>query len=380
MLRSQLKRQVRKYSSTYDTLVYNAQQNIIQSLEANDRSSYLLAQYIPDVARNAFLAIRAFNLEINKISDGGQNSSSIASQASREMTGRLGVSTVDLKFKFWSDLVSRVFIEDPYSEKDLGEPIAILLRDALRNDLNLDVDYLLKFLQTRRLFVKGGTFQTVNDICSYGEGTYSQLNYLTQGLLLSPSISPSSIRLLECSTDLQAKISDIAAHIGQATAVGSMILGLQYYATSRNQVTMPIDLMTKFDLSQESLLRLCQGHIKTNMEQEEIRDKLKNVVYETAITANDHMLTARDKLSKTEQEIKEILSSHPHDQLLSRHGKKWRRNIPDVLFTPFMVAIPTTLYLNRLEKYDFDVFSPKLQQKEWRLAWTSFKNYHQRIV
>ncbi|RLV90052.1 NADH dehydrogenase [Spathaspora sp. JA1] len=365
----------RLYSTKYDALVHNAQQNIIQSLEHNDRSSYLLAQYIPDIARNSFLAIRAFNLEINKISEASKDHQS-------EMSARLGggFSTVDLKFKFWSDLISRVFREDPFSEKDLGEPIAILLRDGLRNELNLDVDYLLKFLQTRRMFVKGGNnFQNTNDICSYGEGTYSQLNYLTQGLLLSPIISPSSIRLLELSTNLQSNISDIAAHIGQATAVGSMILGMQYYAGSRSQVTMPIDLMTKFDLSQESLIRLCQGHIKTNLEQEEIREKLKNIVYETAITANDHMLTARDKLGKVQQEIKEIVGTS-NDQLLHKHSKNWRKSLPDVIFTPFMVAIPTTLYLNRLEKYDFDVFSPKLQQKEWKLAWTSYRNYHQRII
>ena len=174
----------------------------------------------------------------------------------------MGISTTDIKFKFWSDLLSRVFT-DPSSEKNLGEPIAILVRDALRNDLNLDLSYFHQFLQTRKHFLQTKSFQTVNGICSYGEGTYSQLNYLTQGLLLSPSISPSAISLLEHSTSLQSKVSDIAAHIGQATAIGSMILGLKYYSSTRNQVTLPIDLMTKFDLSQESVLRLTQDTSRT---------------------------------------------------------------------------------------------------------------------
>mmetsp|Transcript_1690 Transcript_1690/g.1826 ORF Transcript_1690/g.1826 Transcript_1690/m.1826 type:complete len:389 (-) Transcript_1690:27-1193(-) len=366
-------------NNNYDLQLHSAREDINSLLEVHDRSSYILAQYIPEPARDAFLAIRAFNLEINKISDGGNNPNSVSSKASNQLSGSMGISTSDIKFKFWSDLLSGVFT-DPMSERNLGEPIAILIRDSLRNDLNLDLSYFHQFLQTRKHFLQSKSFQTVNDICSYGEGTYSQLNYLTQGLLLSPSISPSAISLLEHSTSLQSKVSDISAHIGQATAIGSMILGLKYYASTRNQVTLPIDLMTKFDLSQESVLRLTQGHLKNESDINEVREKLKNITYETAVTANDHILSARKKLDQSREDILSIVKSHPGDQILQRHQKRWRKNIPDVIFTPFMVAIPTTLYLQKLEKYDFDVFHPKLQQQEWRLAWTSFRNYYQRRI
>lgn len=371
----------RLFSSNYQSILHNAQENVNQLLESSDRSSYILAQYIPEPARNSFLAIRAFNLEINKINEGGSNALSRASRASTQMSNTLGVSTADMKFKFWSDLLLRVFTEDPRTETDLGEPIAILLRDGLKNDFNLDISYFQTFLQTRRQFVKnGGSFQSVNDICSYGEGTYSQLNYLTQGLLLSPSISPSAIRLLEYSPELQALLSDIAAHIGQATAVSSMILGVPYYAQTRNQVTLPVDLMTENDLSQESVLRLCQGHTNDDtVDNTRIKEKLKEVVYQTAITANDHVITARDKLSKARLKIEEVVSTHSDDKLLVQQSRNWRRNIPDVIFTPMMVSIPTVLYLNKLERCDFDIFHSKLNQKEWRLAWTSFRDYYKRV-
>ncbi|KAK6455747.1 isoprenoid synthase domain-containing protein [Scheffersomyces xylosifermentans] len=367
-------------SDRYALQLHNAQENVNTLLETHDRSSYVLAQYIPEPARNAFLAIRAFNLEVNKINDGGSNYGSVASQASSQLSKSMGISTADMKFKFWSDLMARVFTDDPHSEKDIGEPVAILLRDALRNDLNLDISYFHQFLQTRRHFLKNKTFNTIDDICAYGEGTYSQLNYQTQGLLLSPSISPSVISLLEHSTSLQSRISDIAAHIGQATAISAMILGLNYYATSRNQVTLPVNVMSKFDLSQEAVLRLTQGHIRDENEIKDIREKLKNVIYETATTSNDHMLTAREKLNQSRQEIIEIVKSNKQDKLLSQNSKKWRKWLPDVIFTPFMVSIPTTLYLQKLEKSDFDIFHPKMQQKEWRLAWRSFKDYHQRTI
>ncbi|CUM65447.1 uncharacterized protein PRCAT00003086001 [Priceomyces carsonii] len=371
----------RMYASVtqHDQKYLSARENINVLLEQQDRSSYILAQYVPEPARDAFLAIRGFNLEINKINDGGKNKGSVSAQASNQLKSTMGVTTADMKFKFWSDMLARIFA-DPYSDKDIGEPIAILLREAIKNDLNMDISYFHQFLQTRSHFLKNKYFNTVDDICSYGEGTYSQLNYLTQSLLLSPSISPSAINVLEYSESLQSLVSDIAAHIGQATAIASMILGIKYYSTTRNQVTLPISIMTKYDLSQESLLSITQGHSKNEDEISDFREKLKNVVYETATTANDHIISARSKLSQVQSEIKNTVEFHSDDQYLQRHARRWRRNIPDAIFTPFMVSIPTSLYLQKLEKYDFDVMHPKLQQKEWRLAWTSYKNYHFRRI
>lgn len=363
----------------YEAVLFNAREDVNKTLEAQDRSSYILAQYIPDPARDAFLAIRAFNLEVNKISGGKHSATSRLSEASDQLSSTLGVSTTDMKFKFWSDLLARVFT-NPDSEANIGEPTAILIRDALRNNMNLDISYFHQILQTRKHFLETGIFNNIDSICSYGEGTYSQLNYLTQGLLLSPGISPSVISLLEHSTKLQSLTSDIAAHLGQATAIGSMILGMNYYATTRNQITLPVDIMTKHDMSQETFFRLTQGYLKDPEQIQQTREQLKNIVYEVAITANDHILTARQKLAQLQQEITQVIADNPHDKLIKRQHKSWKKNIPDVIFTPFMVGIPTSLYLRRLEKNDFDVFAKDLQKKEWRLAWTSFKNYYKRAI
>lgn len=368
--------------NSYAATLHKSVENLNVLLEKNDRSSYLLAQYLPEPCRNAFLAIRAFNLEVNKINDGGNKSGSVASMASSQLSSQIGVSTADLKLKFWLDMLTRVF-SNPYAggnngRDDLGEPIAFVLRDAVRNDLHLDISYFHQFLQTRRHFLRNRPgFSNVEEICAYGEGTYSQMNYQTQALLLLPSISPSAIELLEESTTLQSSVSDIAAHIGQATAVSLMLLGLRYYAAHRNQVTLPVDLMAKHDVSQEDVLRLCQGHADSS--EAEIRDKLKNVVYDTAVAANDHMLSARSKLEAAKEEIREVVGS-TSNELVGSHARRWRKMVPDVVFTPFMVSIPTTLYLEKLERNDFDIFSKKMEQKEWRLAYRSFRSYYLRKI
>lgn len=360
----------------YEQQLARSAENLNVLLENSDRLSYILAQYIPEPARNGFLAIKAFGLEVNKITDGGAATGSRALKALNQLSSSMGLSTADMKYKFWLDMISKAFTD----QGEVHEPTVVLLRDALRLGLNLDISYFHQYLQTRRHFLQAKQFKDTEAICSYGEGTYSQLNYATQALLLLPLISPSVIHLLEQSPQLQNKVSDIAAHIGQATAVSSMILGFEYYAGHRNIVTMPVDLMTKFELSQETAIRLAQGQLKDKSQEEEAKEKLQNVVFETAVTANDHLLSARVKLKEVKEDIAQLVKSKPYDSLLQKNFKKWRKGIPDVVFILFMNAIPTSLYLEKLEKNDFNLFRPAMKQNEWRLGWRSFKNYYARSI
>ena len=41
-------------------------------------------------------------------------------------------------------------------------------------------------------------------------------------------------------------------------------------------------------------------------------------------------------------------------------------------FGVFMPAVSTELWLNRLQKYDFDVFREELRRREWRLPWRGY--------
>ena len=76
------------------------------------------------------------------------------------------------------------------------------------------------------------------------------------------------------------------------------------------------------------------------------------MVYETAITANDHMLTAKSKLEMARQEIKKIVQEQPQDQLLNKFSMKWRKGIPDSLYVPTMAGIPTSLF-EQIRKMQF---------------------------
>lgn len=358
----------RSLSSAYQSQIDKARQSCLGSLSKFDKSSYILSAYIPSPARDYFIATRAFNIEISKIS-------AQESQVNKQLKSSIGVSSSDLRFKFWEEMLFKIF-QNPYSDQVIGEPVGLLLRDGIRNEFNLSPEGFNQILSTRKHFLSKSYFQNTDELCSYGEGLYSQLNYIVQNLLLSNQLSPSTIKLVEESSELQNLITEISAHIGQSTGIASIVIGTKYYAQNKNQINLPIDIMTKHDLSQESLLRLFQGH---EDQKAEIEAKLKDVIYETCVVANDHLLTAREKLKAVKEEISKIIST-TEDELILRKSKTWKKQVPDCLFVPFMSSIPLNGYLSQLEKNDFDILSKNIENNYWKLVWNSYRNYQKRQI
>ncbi|ANZ73940.1 BA75_00404T0 [Komagataella pastoris] len=358
----------------YRQSVVKARTDCTEMLNKFDKSSYLLAHYIPEPARDTWMAIRCFLLEVNKISDSN-------TRANSQFRANVGVGLLDVKFKFWEELLQKVFLGG--YQKPLGEPVATLLRDGINKELNLDMNMFQQILTSRLHYLKNTSklgFKNMDEVCSYGEGIYSQSNYLTQRLLLSPNISPSAVELLEQAPFLETNLTEVAAHLGQATGVATMLIGLKYYATTQNHIPLPLDLMAKHDLSQEQLLRLFNGYLE-GTDLARASEQLSNVVFDVATCANDHILTARQKFDQLKQDIGQVLDvEQAHNEFLQSRAQNWTKKVPDVLYVPFMSSIPTQLYLSKLEKYNFDINNGNLQSKDWKLAWKSYSNYSRRSI
>lgn len=353
----------------YEHQLESSRINVKKSLEKYDRSAFILSAYVPLPARDCYCAIRSFNLEISKISK-KNNHANIG-----------GLSSVDLKFKFWSDYLHRIF-KDPFSNEKITEPTMFLIRDGLRNGLNLNVQYFETFINSRKHWLNNPIFQDIDSMCSLGEGTSSQLHYLEQGMLLSPDISPSAIALLEESSNLQSLVSDVAAHIGQANAIAGNLLSLKYFA-KQEYIPLPIDVMAEYDVSQDEVIE----HI-TALNQDkkyrnrEFEDKLKNVTFKVATRANDHMLASRYKLQQIKDEISDIRKK-TSSSLIQKHSKAWKGGVPDVIFVPFMNSIPVDIFLTNLQKKDFNVLDERLlnsSMNRWKVVWKSFYNYNRRVI
>lgn len=357
-------------SSSYATQMRCARESAAGALKQFDKSSYVLSAYVPSPAKDCFLGIRSFVLEISKITGGD------GTGVNKRLKESIGVSSTDLKVKFWEDLIHKVF-RDPHADQVVGEPAGLLLRDALRNDLRLDILSFDQMLTTLQDFVSRHGFRNVDELCSYGEGFYSQSNYLVQDLLLSDQLSPSTVTLVQESPEISRLSREICAHIGQATGVASIVLGTQYYARHHNKVYLPLDLMNEHSLSHEDLLRLFQGH---DVDKEAVSKKLQDVVYDTLVTSNDHLITARSKLKELTPLIQKFVHTTT-DPVVIQRSKHWRHGIPDCLFVGFMNAIPVDGYLKLLEKHNFNVVvDQQIENAYWKLVYKTYMSYQRRYI
>ncbi|CAN6621781.1 hypothetical protein TRVA0_008S02762 [Trichomonascus vanleenenianus] len=334
MIRSGLRTVVsrRWYSTETALTVESARDQCIKLLSEQDRSSYVLRSYIPAKARDAFIAVRAFNLETARAVD----------SASR-------VEFAKMKIEFWKSVVQKALSPSLISLKSVpAEPVAVLLGSAALNDkIQLSKRFLITLLQTRETYASNPPFRNVDAMASYGEGTYSQLNYLTQEALYS--VSPKVTEFLNEHPPLIEQVDTIMAHIGQATGIATFLRGFEYFARHKDFVALPVDMMTRHGVSQEAVLNYFRGNA------EHLHPGVSEVVYETATRANDHIISARTLLDNLRETLK--------------------GSIPDAMFVPAMNAIPVVLYLEKLEKHNFDVTNRGLKKQEWRLPYRSFKAY-----
>jgi len=114
---------------------------------------------------------------------------------------------------------------------------------------------------------------------------------------------------------------------------------------------LPLDVCAEVGLRQEDVLRRAQGRVrKGGGDGEDAVGKLKEVVFRIATLANDHLITAR-----------KMVAEEP-----AARG---------VAFSGFMRAVPTAIYLERLERVDFDPFDSRLQRPDWKLPWRAYRAY-----
>ncbi|GMM30832.1 hypothetical protein DAMA08_035770 [Martiniozyma asiatica (nom. inval.)] len=355
-------------SNAYIDKVNKARFDCSEQLKRADQSSVLLSKFYPEYLQDSYLAIKSFNIELSKVSFAHQPG---ATDRSKQFN--------NLKFSFWQEQIDKLdgldMINAHERVLDMNEPVTMMLADNVLKGLNINTSMLRQMISSHQYFYNNNAsegFKCLDDMCSFGEGTQSQMNYLLQSVLLSPQLkgySDSTIALLESSgTDnIRDNLSDISAHLGQSTLLCSLMIALKYFAEKKQTLMLPTDTLTKHKLPEEDALRLLQG--QNNNESKEL---LKNVIFDVATLANDHIITARTKLKQVKEEIKEVASKS--DDPLVNKLVSVKNGLPSCIYLPYMSGIPTILYLERLEKCDFDVLHPKLQFKEWRLALRAWWN------
>ncbi|RMZ75989.1 hypothetical protein DV738_g5157, partial [Chaetothyriales sp. CBS 135597] len=321
-----------------------------------DSPSYTLAHFIRPQVMPAYMAIRAFNIELARIPDVVSNPT-------------IG----SMRMQAW-----RQFIDAAFDQKPPDEPVALLLASYLSQGFKLSKSWFKRIIDARDQKLTHPGFGSLAELESYAEATYSTLLYLTLSAIPVHSVT----------------MDHLASHIGKAAGIAAVLRGVPLLAfpgppnhhsnnppglhiprDKRGVITLPLDVMSQSGLREETVFR--QGGNA---------DGLQDAVFTVATRASDHLITARTMLknlrnNKAPGHEYEYIGEqeHQYDQAeddAAGASEEYKRSY-GVLMGP---SISTQLWLDRLQKLDFDIFSQKLHAPEWKLPFVAWWKNRQMLL
>ena len=319
-----------------------------------DSPSYTLAHFIDPQMMPAYMAIRAFNIELARIPDVVSNST-------------IG----SMRMQFWRQTIDKTFAEKPPEE-----PVAILLASYIYQGHKLSKTWFNRIISTRDHQLSHPGFGSLSDLETYAESTYSTLLYLTLSALPLNSLT----------------IDHLASHIGKAAGIAAILrgvpllafppppnhhsinppgMGLSATRGRQGVISLPLDVMSSAGLREEDIFR--QGGNA---------DGMRDAIFMVATRASDHLITARTMLKNMkadegpghdfehiDDEGHQYTTEQRHEAAsVDRHMEEYAQGYP-IIMGP---AISTQLWLDRLQKVDFDIFHSSLRRTEWKLPLTAW--------
>ena len=319
-----------------------------------DSPSYTLAHFIRPHMISAYMAIRAFNIELARIPDVVSNPA-------------IGA----MRMQFWRQTIDSAFAERPPEE-----PVAVLLASYIHQGHKLSKTWFHRIINTRDHQLSHPGFASLSDLENYAESTYSTILYLSLSALPLNSLT----------------LDHVASHIGKAAGISAVLKGVPLLAfpsppnhhsvnppgmglppTRGRQglISLPLDVMSAAGLREEDIFRQAGD-----------AEGLRDAVFEVATRASDHLITARTMVnSMKKNEHPDHDFEHADDEghqytvqerqeatSVDRQMEEYNQGY-GVIMGP---AISTQLWLDRLQKVDFDIFHASLRRPEWKLpivAW-----------
>ncbi|TDL17871.1 hypothetical protein BD410DRAFT_793908 [Rickenella mellea] len=274
-------------------------------VKRHDRDSYLTSLFFPKHLQNACFAVKAFYVELAMIQD----------IVSSPMIGQM-------RMQFWRDALKGMA-----EGKPPRHPIALALHEA-SEAANIPPYHLKRILEAREKDLDAPPHITMDTLLAHAESTSSTLNYVLLSLL---NLSSSET------------FSHAASHIGVAQTLVTLLRALPYHA-SKGRMVIPASITAKHGVNQEEVFR--RGPEANGIE---------DAVYEFAVVANDHLLTARG---------------------MFKEGESAKMKVPSEAIPVILGAVPAVNYLSRLEAANFNAFEPKLQTRDSiRLPWQIWRSH-----
>ena len=273
--------------------------------------------------------------------------------------------------QFWRQAIDSALKETPPEE-----PVAVLLASYVHQGHKLSKTWFHRIINTRDHQLSHPGFASLTDLETYAEWTYSTLLYLTLSALPMNSLT----------------MDHLASHIGKAAGITAILRGVPLLAFPpppnhhsanppgmglppsrgrRGTILLPLDVMSSSGVREQDILQQAGN-----------AEGLRDAVFEVATRASDHLITARTMVKNMK---KQEAPGHDFEHIDDEGHQYTDRQRQDAQSTDRQMeeyaqaygvimgpAISTQLWLDRLQKVDFDIFSTKLLRSDWKLpivAW-----------
>ncbi|KAJ7780669.1 isoprenoid synthase domain-containing protein [Mycena maculata] len=271
----------------------------------HDYESFLISKFWPPELQDGYFAIKAFSTELAMVQD------------------NVSVATIgSVRMQFWRDAV-----RDIYADKPPRHPVALALHAATQA-ANLPAYHLNRIVDARDAELQADSYPSSDALVAHAESVSASVLYLLLAL-----------RGLGGPADL----AHAASHVGTAATLATLLRALPHHALHR-RLPIPLDVCARHGVQQEEVFR--RGGAAVGV---------VDAVYEVAVLANDHLLTARE--------------------VFKGSGGK----VPAAAMPVFLVGVPVASFLGQLERVNFDGFSRQLAVRDWRLSWRIWSGYYRRL-
>ncbi|KAL7518828.1 hypothetical protein ACHAWX_003632 [Stephanocyclus meneghinianus] len=301
---------------------------------------------MPPTARQAYFALRAFNVEIASIKD----ASRLMGRSRAELdTNSEGISTISdtsiasrLRMQWWKDGIAEVY--DNRRNEATSEPTNTnskrtnaasdpLLRELTSSrqqnptmrslchaihDHDLTHRFLRRMMEAREEDFDVSQYEKCTDVAQYGEDTVSSFLYL----------SLECVGVRDEASDMVA--SDIGVSLGLITALRSTA-----FRAMQGECSIPLDLTTKYSITMDTIYDAANSH------SDEALDETK-------------LVAAQVSLQNAAREMAQMASFHLH-RARAKQGV-----VPKEARACLLPAVCGLQYLDALKACNYDLFHPSL--------------------
>lgn len=321
----------------------------VDLVRTRDIDGYLCGLLMPPTARESYFALRAFNVEVASVKDGG----GLASTRSRRVPGQFGEAAADaegidaslasrLRMQWWRDAVEEMYDELDGNNDDDGpaargpspagfmaatfassrkyNPVVRELTRAVQTS-GLTRRFLERLVDARESDLEIRQPDTLADLVRYGEEAQSSLLYLA----------------LECADVRDDGADEAAYHVGVGLGIVTALRSTVVRA-GMGEVALPVEVMDRHGAGQAYLMNPPKRDMGEELSPKEEEDDraLRGAVKEVAHAAGAHLMHARGMQSA----------------------------VPGQGRAALLPAVAALNYLKALEGADFDLLSPDLMAKE----------------